>query len=410
MKIQDTNKTRHNSERPIIKRPRYSHDDTSFENKMYSMGLFMDVPRDWHAGASEREETFRRSLGAWVNGHKHDAGNRAIAERLSKHVRYVTDSEFRSAFSDSVQWAIHEIRKNTSQEHKKEEKNTNVPIHIMAITGKSSAWLGKIAWDIMNKSQKTKQENNNNNNINKRIELAGFISVHDDPQYTTLPAVITKENKEYVLQHVLYCDDASYSGTQLHTVLQSVVRSWETTNKLAGTKYQHFENNPKNKKNIPALDRTHVYVVVPFMSMTAINRMLDMTLDSEFRNLARTRSPGALSEIIDKTGIKITYSSLDHKNGNKSQLTIHINPVAPQNVMGKASTLLYDAGVKLSISDLMESSGATLTTFNHKTPDDLSFYAPLLRGQLITASQFSPDVKKRRVFLNLGRRAYSPKS
>jgi hypothetical protein len=397
-KLVDTrNKTNRNDD---TEKKRPNHHDP-FVRKLYTMGMFLDVPDDWHALARERESEFQRSLSAWVNAH--DPKDKAIAERVSRHVRYVTDSEFRTAFADSVRWAIDAIittnnyhdakkhdqtRNNNNKNHRhggdssknQIKRETDViPVHMMASPFKSSAWLSKVAWETII-SGKAKGP------INKKIELAGCIAVTEDDHDALEPKFTRNhhhaENIYQQQQYILYCDDASYSGEQLNQILQNLIKTWEM--KL------HSDHAPLKFWKRAA--DTHIYIAVPFMSVKASELFIR---SRDVRKLIiRHEVKGTL-----ETGIQITY-----KAPRDDTLTIHVNPVALQNIMAPAANALQDLKLYQKPLSKMANPNPTLTTFNHKTPDEVSFHPDVRAGRLIRGAKFS--AVDRVPFLNTRRRAY----
>jgi hypothetical protein len=373
-------------------------DEDPFAKQMQSIGMFLDAPDDWHAGASAREEAFVRSLGSWINAHSANAKDRAIAEQLSKRIRYVTHAEFQTAFSESVKWAINELEK-TQKLPTNTKGGKKFSIYLMASPYKSSAWLSKVAWDTVISKHNTK------------IEIAGCIAATDDdtippeliknPSASSLIGNKNKKNKtkegdysnDNDVQHILFCDDASYSGIQINLILQYLVAAWERKLLL-----DEKENNNSKKTFWKTASDTHIYIAVPFMSARAADNISNLYMRSQsIRKASRFKVQGNL-----ETGKRMTFKVLDNE-----KLTIHLNPVAPRNVMEKALNVMRDMDdrIELTLRDYMNTTGSTLTTFNHKTPDDISLFPHVRRGELIRGGKFSRT--ERVPFLNLDRRAYS---
>jgi hypothetical protein len=360
-----------------LKRP------TKFEKELEEAGMFIEVKDDWHAGANDREQKFRRSLSAWVDAHKHDAGNRAIAERLSKHVRYVTDAEFRTAFQDAVMWAIDALTR-----HAVDQK---VQFDFVAIAYKSSAWLNRVAWNIMsryhNDNKNKYEETKNKSGGGPKLEMSGYIDV--DERTCSVLYVYEKSSKDPPVdeenQHVVLCDDAAYSGNQLYRILEALLRN------------KHDENR-RNNTSIwrKTTQHMHVYVVVPFFSEAAYERVESLVTHEDVKT----------HEILPyKIAMELKHGHL---------FTVHIKPVSKQNVMKPSILGVSNAmGAGLFEDDLKDEyySETTLTTFDHKTPDDVSFFPMIHGGQLIRGGKFSNPEKNADdgtwvPFLNHLRRAY----
>jgi hypothetical protein len=380
-----------------------------FENKMYEAGMFMDVPDDWHAGASDREKEFQRSLDSWVHGHK-NAGNKAMAERLSKHIRYVTDAEFRSAFYDSVKWAYDAITKSHTKKEK-QNKMIVIKVQFVASAHKSSAWLNKVAWDIMTSRIRDHGTNNIYKKVFPKLELAGCVDVDDvygilkihyDPNTTTICSDVRSGAR-----HVLLCDDASYSGEQLcHTLERLIMEDYDDQD----GNWPHIDRK-KSKASIWYKGKqVNLYVVVPFVSTYAYKRFLELP-NAVLENSPKDEKSRLIHHGTSGTLESGTQIRFERPDGART-LVIHLNPVAPNNVMKTASLALEDAGKTkgLQYNDIHPDylTRTTLTTFNHKTPDRFSFFPWLRSGQLIKGGKFSNDNSNKVSFLNFHRRAYEP--
>jgi hypothetical protein len=347
---------------------------------MYSEGMFLDVKNGWHAGADERENEFRGSLGAWVDAHDHDADDKAMAERVSKHVRYVTHGEFRTAFEKSVNWAIDAIIMNSSNNsfnnNSKSGEKRKVQVWMMASAHKSSAWLSRVAWDIIKATKYKSSEKT------KYIELGGYIEAHDEDGVSQ---VTNNPKKQYQTggpkdQHVLFCDDASYSGAQLYAILKHILRN-------------HLEKHGSSRIWKDDTQHLHVYVAIPFMSTFSYDKFLKLQ-----RSLLWAHR--AVSGTME-SGTEISYQ----KHKRDFRLTLHLNPVAPENVIRLAWDAL-DESLRVQEASTRYMTGTSLTTFNHKTPDSFSFFKPLRDGRLIRGGKFSGATIDRVPFLDQVRRAY----
>jgi hypothetical protein len=364
----------------------------AFVNRLHKDDLFLHVPADWHSGANDREQQFRRSLGAWVNGHKHDASDKAIAERLSRHVRYVTDSEFRSAFRDSVAWAIDAMRSNFPEKSKNiyENKEPVVKVEFASVPYKSSAWLNKVAWDIMS-----------SRHADPKMVLSRYIimeEVEDDVSFKVsrvrqnpLASIMTL-SADPDQQHVLYCDDASYSGQQMYMILEALLRD-------------RYDIKKTNSSKVMKLKHMHIYVVVPFVSTHAYQRFLKL------QSFSKKANKGTVSGTLE-TGTVMTFHLPFLENGT---ITVHLNPVASKNTLVMTSSavrnVMGNIPGPLNSEDEHTYTETTLTTFNHKTPDEISFFPKIYNGQLIRGGKFQSlndvDLGEDWVrFLNESRSAY----
>jgi hypothetical protein len=281
----------------------------------------------WEAKAHERHQLFKKRLGKWIDAHPDDA-NRTIARDVASHVRYITQAEFDAALAASVKWLRDKLEEGFDFKKNEDRRFGPLDIHLVLQKGKSSAWVAK-----------------------KSLSLLQNVAVKSVFSYTSAGVEISDHETETAEKSIVFFDDASYSGGQLKEV-------------VAATIDKFYDQSPKPSSGGK---KTKFYIVVPFMSKPAYKHLVSTCRQLRMRVGSFNKVSGSM-----ETG---TVIEIGHGN-----LEVYVNPVPSTNVIALARDVLKPHK-NMSVPVFLDSG---LTTLDHKTPDEVSFFAPLRRGQLVT--------------------------
>lgn len=270
----------------------------------------------FHGTMAARETDFRKALQAWVLSHEgHE--NKQKAELLSKRISYIVHDTFMYKLKDSLKWLSSQIKGQTYHmllhvkydEHPIFRRENQEEHHISLFRPKSSAWLGHYVEKALAKSV-----------------LYGFI-VFDDTKSKVVTDITIHADVPWSGRNIVLVDDASYSGQQMASALESL----------------HEYISREFSRNVRKWTPVTVWVVVPF------------------------RTPDA--DLLLQNAVK-KYSS-------SPEMRISVNPDYTE--MESTNSIFKNLNIDAPVHKGRR-QGAALTVFSHKVPDGLSFPESLARG------------------------------